>query len=207
MRGGPLSNACALGEVPSGVLVGRASADRGLREWNLYGYVCAAILIPADRQWHRHSLGPRPSEEAASPVDHKRALKLLHTADLHIGEDCWDPCLAREALDGIVRMATAEAVDAVIVAGDLFDSNGPRQEDIDFVVRQLSQLAQLTIILPGNHDPLDEASIYREIGLASQCPNVVLIQRTGGELVNFASLGLTVWGKPVGQSWARRHAR
>lgn len=99
------------------------------------------------------------------------ALKLLHTADWHLGRrfPSFDPndqrTLTRarlDVLDKILKAADYNNVDAVLCAGDLFDEPAPDQEWWEPVALKLA--AQRTprpiFLLPGNHDPLQPGSIY-----------------------------------------------
>ncbi len=124
-------------------------------------------------------------------------LKILHTADLHLGDDLYDRSVVRGALKGIVETAVSEAVDAVIIAGDLFDRSRPSADDVDFVLEQLALLPVPTVLLPGNHDPLEENSVYYRVDFAGQCSNLRLLRQHAGEMVNFADMRLTVWGRPT----------
>ena len=59
-------------------------------------------------------------------------------------------------MDEIVRVADEEAADAVIVAGDLFDTFNPPVEAIELLYRTLHRLARggqrLVVAIAGNHD-------------------------------------------------------
>lgn len=98
------------------------------------------------------------------------ALKLLHTADWHIGRrfpafDASDePRLTRarvDVLDTILGVAEQHAVDAILCAGDLFDIPNPDREWWEPVAKKLAtKTRRRTFLLPGNHDPLMAGSVY-----------------------------------------------
>jgi DNA repair exonuclease SbcCD nuclease subunit len=99
------------------------------------------------------------------------ALKLLHTADWHLGKrfpgfDEGDRVkLSRARLDVIDRILAAadqHAVDAVLCAGDLFDEPAPEREWWNPLARKLSATSSRRpiFLLPGNHDPLQPGSVY-----------------------------------------------
>lgn len=103
----------------------------------------------------------------ADPV----ALKLLHTADWHMGRrfpsfDANDQLrLSRarlEVLDRILRAAEYHNVDAILCAGDLFDEPTPDREWWEPVAKKLAQfrLQRPIFLLPGNHDPLQPGSVF-----------------------------------------------
>jgi len=85
-------------------------------------------------------------------------MKLLHTSDWHVGRGIRGRSRAdehRAVLAEIVEVAHDEAVDMVIVAGDLFDtaSPTPTAEKIVFqAVRDLAATGAEVVILAGNHD-------------------------------------------------------
>lgn len=85
-------------------------------------------------------------------------MKLLHTSDWHVGRGIRGRSRADEhaaVLDEIVGIATDEAVDVVVVAGDLFDtaSPTPTAERIVFrAVRDLAATGAEIVIIAGNHD-------------------------------------------------------
>lgn len=105
-------------------------------------------------------------------------LRLLHTADVHLGArhtDLGDRAVAlRErqfaAFGASIDLAIAEKVDLFLIAGDLFDSNVQPRRTVDRAVAQLRRLVEAkirTVIVPGTHDVHDRASIYRAYDLAA----------------------------------------
>ncbi len=86
-------------------------------------------------------------------------MKLLHTADWHLGKrlDAFSRFdEQREVLDEICRIADAEAVDAVLVAGDLFDTLHPTAEATELLYTTLCRLSasgsRAVVAIAGNHD-------------------------------------------------------
>ncbi len=103
-------------------------------------------------------------------------LRLLHTADVHLGARHTDlgegASTQRERQFGAFRasvdLAIAEKVDVVLIAGDLFDSNVQPRRSVERVAAELARLKAAkirTVILPGTHDVYDRASIYRAYDL------------------------------------------
>ncbi|HEY8437569.1 MAG TPA: DNA repair exonuclease [Candidatus Limnocylindrales bacterium] len=99
-------------------------------------------------------------------------LRLLHTADVHLGArhaDLGEQAAAQRerqfaAFRATVDLAIAERVDAFLVAGDLFDSNTQPRRSVERVAAELRRLAEAkirTVLIPGTHDVYDRASIYR----------------------------------------------
>ncbi|MCP4222954.1 MAG: exonuclease SbcCD subunit D [Actinomycetia bacterium] len=84
-------------------------------------------------------------------------MKLLHTSDWHVGRAIRGHSRAqehRDVLDEIVAVAASEAVDLVLVAGDLFDTAAPNAESEGIVYNGLLALAEVApvIVIAGNHD-------------------------------------------------------
>jgi DNA repair exonuclease SbcCD nuclease subunit len=108
----------------------------------------------------------RPEEDVA--------LKILHTADWHLGrafpsfteEDETKLTRARiEAVDKLLRLAESYAVDAVLCAGDLFDDPAPAESWWKGLLRLFEQRnwpGRPVFLLPGNHDPLQPESVWAE---------------------------------------------
>jgi DNA repair protein SbcD/Mre11 len=84
-------------------------------------------------------------------------VKVLHTADWHVGKTLGGRSRAEEheaVLDEIILAARDNAVDLVVVAGDLFDTAAPSPDAERIVYQALLGLSGVahTIVLPGNHD-------------------------------------------------------
>ena len=103
-------------------------------------------------------------------------LRLLHTADVHLGArhaDLGDAATAQRerqfaAFKAAVDLAIERKVDLFLVAGDLFDSNTQPRRSVERVAAELARLAQSkirSVIVPGTHDCYERASIYRAYDL------------------------------------------
>jgi DNA repair protein SbcD/Mre11 len=86
-------------------------------------------------------------------------MKILHTADWHLGKRLENhPRHAEqvEVLAEICDIADREAVDVVIIAGDLFDVFSPSNESTDLFYKTCKQLTnnglRPVIAIAGNHD-------------------------------------------------------
>lgn len=105
-------------------------------------------------------------------VDEDVALKLLHTADWHLGmkfpafseEDQLRLMRARmEVIDRILGLAESSGVDAVLCAGDLFEDPDPDEDWWRGLADRLGARRwsdRKVVLLPGNHDPLVPGSVY-----------------------------------------------
>ena len=85
-------------------------------------------------------------------------MKFLHTADLHIGKRIFELSLMEDQayiLRQIVEIALEERVDALLIAGDVYDRAVPPAEGVtlldDFLTKLLKQHIPV-IMITGNHD-------------------------------------------------------
>jgi len=103
-------------------------------------------------------------------------MKLLHTSDWHLGKRLDDFSRMEEqqaVLQEICEIAEHEQVDAVLVAGDLFDTFNPATEAVDLFYKTLKRLAadgkRPVIAIAGNHDSPDRIEapdpLARECGI------------------------------------------
>ena len=103
-------------------------------------------------------------------------MKLLHTSDWHLGKrlDDFSRMAEQQAvLQEICEIAEREQVDAVLVAGDLFDTFNPPTEAVDLFYKTLKRLAadgqRPVIAIAGNHDSPDRIEapdpLARECGI------------------------------------------
>ena len=130
----------------------------------------------------------------------RRPLRLVHTADVHLGElpTPWhgrEPDADERAFARVIDIVLAEKADALLIAGDLFDSNRVPEPAIRFAQSQIARVACPVVLIPGNHDCYDETSIYRRFDFRSIGPHVHPLYAEAGEVVAFEDLGLVVWGK------------
>ena len=94
-------------------------------------------------------------------------MRFLHTADWHVGKTLKGHSRLDEqeqVLREIVRVVREHAVDAVLVAGDLYDSAAPSAPAQKLVVRTLTALAGAgaeVVVIAGNHDHAATFDAYR----------------------------------------------
>jgi exonuclease SbcD len=85
-------------------------------------------------------------------------MRFLHTADWHVGKKLGRISRTPEfeaVLEELVEIAVDQKVDAVLVAGDLWDRTFPPLDSIQLVVDALIRLAEAAgnvVAIPGNHD-------------------------------------------------------
>ncbi len=93
-------------------------------------------------------------------------MRLLHTSDWHLGRSFHGTSLLEEqtqAMARIVEMAKEEEVDAVLIAGDIYDRAIPPAEAVQLFNDTLAQLrlsGAAVIAIAGNHDSHVRVSVY-----------------------------------------------
>jgi DNA repair protein SbcD/Mre11 len=126
-------------------------------------------------------------------------MKLLHFADLHLDAPfAWaSPEAARlrrrnrrEALTRILRLATQECCDAILVAGDLFELDRVRPDTLEFLRSGFADAGLPVYLAPGNHDWLSSASPYLTVAWPA---NVHVFTEARLQPVTLRD-GLTLWG-------------
>jgi exonuclease SbcD len=137
-------------------------------------------------------------------------VKLLHAADLHIdsplrGLEKYQDAPAdtiraatRRAMENLVAVALDEQVDAVLLAGDIYDGDWRNYDTGLFFQRQLGALAEADIpvyLVSGNHDA--DSQISKNLTLPR---NVHQFATHRAESVPNENLGLVVHG----QGYVRR---
>lgn len=95
-------------------------------------------------------------------------MRFLHTSDWHLGRGLHGTALhaaQEQALSRIVEIAREERVDAVLIAGDVYDRSVPPLESVGLLNRTLNDLAQIApvILTPGNHDSATRLSFGADL--------------------------------------------
>lgn len=86
-------------------------------------------------------------------------MRFLHTADWHIGKKLHGYDLLadqRDSIDKIIHLAQEEAVDAIVIAGDLYDRSVPSVEAVELLNQKLIEInleKKIPVLaISGNHD-------------------------------------------------------
>jgi DNA repair exonuclease SbcCD nuclease subunit len=143
------------------------------------------------------------------------SLKILHTADVHLGAKFLG--LGRkgeyqreqllQAFDETVNLAIRERVDLLLIAGDLFDSPNVSRSLIARVAYRMHDLAAVGIpvlVSPGTHDPYGERSIWRASELAD-VENLTVFKTEQMLPVRFPELDCTVYGNANVKPFANKY--
>lgn len=113
------------------------------------------------------------------------SLKFLHTSDWHLG-------MTRHFLKGEAQARfTQDRIDMIpalgkiaqeqdarfmVVCGDLFDANQVAPQTVVRSVEKLRRFPVPVFILPGNHDPLNAATVYNHPDLRGLPPHITVLR-------------------------------
>ena len=120
-------------------------------------------------------------------------MRLLHTSDWHLGRSLHGVDLLEHQaafLDHLVSVTRDEGVDAVLVAGDVYDRAVPAVEAVTLLSETLARLAEhaVVVVTSGNHDSairlgfgagLMRAGVHLRTRVADVAAPVVLEPRVG----------------------------
>jgi DNA repair protein SbcD/Mre11 len=96
-------------------------------------------------------------------------MRLLHTSDWHIGRSLHGTDLLAEqeaVLGGLAGVVTAESVDVVLVAGDVYDRAVPSADAtavLSRVVARIRRAGAEVVLTPGNHDSARRLGTFSEL--------------------------------------------
>ncbi len=150
---------------------------------------------------HHRSAGGREHPDDAPMI------RVLHSADWQIGRlyGSFDPddavplAEARfAAVERLAALATSEKVDAVLVAGDVFDAQTVSARTIRRLFNALAGYAGPWIMIPGNHDAALAESVWSHAARLEALPaNLHLVLEP--RVVEFPQQGLALLCAPLTQ--------
>ncbi|WP_086980997.1 exonuclease subunit SbcD [Vibrio aphrogenes] len=114
-------------------------------------------------------------------------MKILHTSDWHLGQNFFTKNRKEEHqafIDWLLDVVLKHDIDAIIIAGDVFDTGAPpsyaREMYNQFIVK-INQLGVTLVVLGGNHDSV---SMLNESKQLLACLNTYVIANTSEELTD-----------------------
>lgn len=133
----------------------------------------------------------------------RRPLRMVHTSDVHLGAYAGDGdaawvarrALMEETFGRVIDLANASGADLLVIAGDFFDNDRVPDETVEFAGRQIARFEGRTVLLPGNHDPMDDGRIYWRHDLEAMAPRLRIVRAPGGEVIEPDGLDAVLWGR------------
>ena len=114
-------------------------------------------------------------------------MRFLVSADIHLGSPIRSVALrnpnlgdrlkqtSRDTFAEIIDLAISEQVDALVLAGDIFDNGYPDLKSRAFLIAQLARASEAgvpTVLIRGNHDALLDHKAHGDLG-----PNIHLLHK------------------------------
>lgn len=146
-------------------------------------------------------------------------MRLLVSADTHLGSPIRSVALrnpdlgdrlkqaSRDTFAEIVGLAISEQVDALVLAGDIFDNDYPDLKSRAFLIAQLARASEAgvpTVLIRGNHDALLDHNAHGDLG-----PNIHLLHKGAPtvEIGDAAFHGLSFDAAHVAKSFLPNYPR
>jgi DNA repair exonuclease SbcCD nuclease subunit len=114
------------------------------------------------------------------------AVKFLHTADWQIGkpfarfpEEAAVPLREQriETVKKIAALAVQHSVDAVLVAGDVFEFETVAERTLHKTIHAMSGFSGPWLMLPGNHDPAIDDGVWCQLKALDPPSNIVILDK------------------------------
>lgn len=130
-------------------------------------------------------------------------IKILHMADMHLDEPFSASGLGREQLlqrridllenfKSIITLAGERRVDAMLIAGDLFEEEYVSVTTARRMLGLLAELAPMPVLIsPGNHDPFHPGSPYATEELPD---NLLLFREDSIKKIELPKLKMNIYG-------------
>ena len=178
---GPVLPGVRLGFVPSRPSVSPVYCN-SQQDWD------NGVLVLATSSGRRKAGGTASDEDCEPGINifdraDGQPVRLLHTADCHLGNFMLDGDKEKEAFAALIEAAIAIGPDVLVVAGDLFDHGRVSDDVIAWTLEQMSRLDCPVIVLPGNHDYDVLMRIATGAHLAGH-PGITIITAPDGELIH-----------------------
>ncbi len=116
-------------------------------------------------------------------------MRFLHTADWQLGmtrhflsgeAQPRYSAARRAAVTALGPLAAETGAEFVVVAGDVFEHNQLAPREVSQSLEAMRGVGVPVYLLPGNHDPLDAASVYTSALFTAERPdNVIVLDRPG----------------------------
>ena len=127
-------------------------------------------------------------------------VKIIHTGDLHLdsafaslshAEAKFRRASQRKLLTKLIDFANSECADAIIIAGDLFDSYPIYSDTASSVLSDFKRAEMPIFITPGNHDPYTSDSPYKLLEFPE---NVHIFNSTDLRYIELPEKKLRIYG-------------
>ncbi|GMV84662.1 MAG: hypothetical protein AMXMBFR80_05200 [Dehalococcoidia bacterium] len=132
-----------------------------------------------------------------------RPLRLVHTSDVHLGAyagngdgRCHERRLLMEGtFRRVIDLANDSGASMLVIAGDFFDNDRVPEDTVAFAASEIRRFRGQTLLLPGNHDPIDPGSIYWRHDMEAIAKRLTIVREHRGELIEPEGIDAVFWGR------------
>jgi exonuclease SbcD len=129
-----------------------------------------------------------------------RSARILHTADVHLGlTGHGGEGFEERAFAAAIDLAIQQDVDAIVVAGDLFDHARVPESLLAWTAKQLDRAERPVALIAGNHDVLDDKSVHHRFSVSDRCAQAMLLDQPEGSTVQLPGTDIVVWGRAMAE--------
>lgn len=117
-----------------------------------------------------------------------KKLKLIHLSDLHLGKSLNEFSLIEDQkyiLNRIIEIIERKQIDAVLIAGDIYDRSVPSEEAVklfDLFLTKLAEMKKTVFVISGNHDSDERLNFGSQLFTAK---NIYINGRYDGKISCF----------------------
>ena len=129
-------------------------------------------------------------------ADAPSEIVVVHSSDLHVDDGYTERKWSGDGAGPLAAvLETASALDAgvLLLAGDVFEHNRLPPALLQRAADLLGEAPCPVVMLPGNHDPLMEGSVWHRGGFADI--DGIHVLGVEGERAAFPDLDLEIWGR------------
>lgn len=128
---------------------------------------------------------------------------MVHTSDVHLGAHtagdggAWQEKRDRmhDGFRAVVDLALDQDAGVLLIAGDFFDNDRAPDDVVDFAISEIRRFGRPTVVVPGNHDPMDPGKLYWRHDFEGLAPNLRIIREHAGEVIEVDGVDLVLWGR------------
>ena len=124
-------------------------------------------------------------------------IRIAHSSDLHVDDGytmrAWNGD-GNGPLEAVIDAAHSAGAHVLLLTGDVFEHNRLKDDILSRTRQLLSEAPLPVVMLPGNHDPLTEESVWRR-GEIMALPGIHVLGDDGSETATFTEFDLDIWGR------------
>jgi 3',5'-cyclic AMP phosphodiesterase CpdA len=124
-----------------------------------------------------------------------RSATILHISDCHLDDEEESP--HRRAFASAIDLSIELDVDLLLITGDLFDHSRVRDPLLEWTAEGLDRSDRPVVLIVGNHDSLNEASVHHRFSAGSRCQQVTVLDDPDGASDEVPGTDIVVWGKAM----------